>query len=224
MPEPAPLNITTRSAKVRVDASAGTELSIEGGSAEPRDDGSIHIRRDPSANTIVVQCASGTDVTVGTDSGSIDLFGSLGAVRVATMSGRIHVEDVARIDVRTKSGKIDIGTCAGECRITTKSSAVHVVSAARAIVATVSGVVMLESVRDAKVKTVSGKVLIGAEGGDHIAVQTVSGHVAIRLAAETKPSTRLRSVSGRIRSELEAGDDVMVSVQSVSGTIEVLGG
>ncbi len=96
MPEPAPLHITTRSGKVRVDAVGGHGTVDRGRNAEPRDDGSIHIRRDPSAKTIVVQCAPGTDVTVGTDSGSIDLLGSLGAVRVATMSGRIRVEDVAR--------------------------------------------------------------------------------------------------------------------------------
>lgn len=224
MPEPAPLHITTRSGKVRVDASAGTELSIEGGRAETHDDGTVHIRREPSSGTIVVQCASGTDVTVGTVSGNVDLLGGLGAVRVATVSGRIRVEDVARIDVRTKSGKIDIGTCTGDCRITTKSSAVHVTSAGRATVAAVSGVVVLENVRGAEVKTVTGKVLIGAEGGDRIAVHTVSGHVAIRLPAQTKPATRLRSVSGRIRCDLASGDDFVVSVSSVSGAIEVLGG
>ncbi len=224
LPDPPPLKITTRSGDVRVVVGEPGEFSVTGGTVERLADGTLHIRREKPAHAIEVRCAPGTDVTVGTSSGKVELTGPLGAVRVATVSGRIRVDQGARIDVRTKSGKIDIGTCAGDCRIMTKSSAVHVRRAGRATVAAVSGVVLLEDVGGAEVKTVSGKVLVGASGDDRISVHTVSGKVDVRLPSATRPLARLRSLSGRVNCELVAGDDCEVAVVSVSGAIKVSSG
>jgi DUF4097 and DUF4098 domain-containing protein YvlB len=221
MPDSAPIHITTRSGTVRVVATPGAELAVVGGTTEPRDDGGVDIRRAESSSSIDVVCATGTDVTVGTVSGKVDLVGALGTVRVATVSGKISVADVARIDVRTKSGKIEIGTCAGECRILTTSSSVHVASAAHARVAGVSGVVLLERVRGAEVKTVSGKVLLGSTGGERVSVHSVSGKVEIRVPAAARPAARLRSISGRVECDVAPGDDFEIAVNSVSGTIRV---
>jgi DUF4097 and DUF4098 domain-containing protein YvlB len=215
------VHITTRTGKVRVEATETSEISVDGGTIERRDDGTLHITRASWSGSIDVRCAPGTDVTVGTVSGSVDLVGSLGAVRVATVSGRIRVEEASRIDLRTKSGKVDIGTCTGVCRVMTKSSAVHVRHADQATIAGVSGVVLLERVRGAEIKTVSGKVLIGSDGGDRLAVHTVSGKVEIRVPAATRPSTRLRSLSGRIDCDLTPGDEYEIAVMSVSGAIRV---
>jgi DUF4097 and DUF4098 domain-containing protein YvlB len=221
MADPPLVHISTRSGHVRVEAGEGFELAVEGGTIERHDDGGIYIRRAPSSGSIEVRCAAGTDVTVGTASGKVELTGRLGAVRVATVSGRIRVEEAARIDVRTKSGKIDIGRCEGACRIMTKSSAIHVRHADRATVAAVSGLVLLEEVGGAEVKAVSGKVLIGAIGGRRVSVHSVSGKVEIRVPAASRPATRLRSISGRIDCDLTPGDDFEVAVMSVSGAIRV---
>ena len=53
-------------------AAAGAELSVEGGTIEHGDDGVIDIRRAPSASTLEVRCAAGTDLTISTVSGEID--------------------------------------------------------------------------------------------------------------------------------------------------------
>ncbi len=113
MTDSAVVHITTRTGKVRVEATDTPELSVDGGMIERHDDGTLHITRASWSGSIDVRCAPGTDVTVGTVSGSVDLVGRLGAVRVATVSGRIRVEEASRIDLRTKSGKVDIGTCTG---------------------------------------------------------------------------------------------------------------
>ena len=222
MPDPAPIHITTRSRDVLVQAAGDTELSVEGGTIERRDDGTVHIRRAPDASSIEVRCSTGTDVTVGTASGKVELRGALGAVRVATVSGKIRVEDATRIDVRTKSGRVEIGACAGECRVMTKSAKVHVGRAGRATVAAVSGVVLLERVGGAEVKSISGKVLLGlAPDAGRVSVHTVSGKVEIRIPPSSRPSTRLRSLSGRVDCECTPGDDFEIAVASVSGGIRV---
>jgi DUF4097 and DUF4098 domain-containing protein YvlB len=222
MVDPAPVHISTRNGDVRVLTEPGIELSVDGGTFEKHDDGTIYVRRAPSASKIEVRCAVGTDVTVGTMSGKIELLGSLGAVRVATASGKIRVVDAASIDVRTKSGKISIERCSGDCRIMTKSAGVHVESAGRATVAAISGVVRLDQVGGAEVKTVSGKVLLSlAPDAGKVSVHTVSGKVEVRVPATTRPSTRLRSISGKIECDCPPGDDGEIAVASVSGAIRV---
>ena len=221
MPDSAPVHVTTRNGRVRVVATDGAALSVEGGTIEHHEDGTMHVRRAPSSRALEVQCATGTDVTVGTVSGSVELVGALGAVRVSTVSGKIRIETAASVDARTKSGKVDIGSCAGECRVMTTSATVHVGRAGRASVAAISGVVLLEKVGGAQVKTVSGKVLLATEGGGQVTVHTVSGKVDIRVPRAHNPATRLRSVSGRVRCDCEPGSDGEIAVSSVSGAINV---
>jgi DUF4097 and DUF4098 domain-containing protein YvlB len=221
MPEPAPLKITTRTGDVHVRAVANAELTVIGGTTEELENGTIHIRRAPSASVIEVECAPDTDVTVGTMSGKVELTGALGAARIATKSGKIRVEQAARVDVRTKSGKIEIGECAGACRVMTTSANVHIGRAGRATIAVVSGTVVLEQVDAAEVKSVSGKVLLATGGRERVSVHTVSGKVEVRVPSSVRPATRLRSVSGRITDACPPGDDCEIAVASVSGAINV---
>jgi len=215
------LNVSTRSGNVRVEAEPGIELRVEGGSVVREHEGALEIRREPDASTIVVHCPTDTDVTIGTVSGSIDTKGMLGGVRIATVSGRVHVAEVGRVDVRAKSGSVDIGTCTGECRVVVTSAKVHIAKAQRAAIAGVSGVVLAEGVEGAEIKTVSGKVLVGTTRGGNISVHTVSGKVEIVVPPDVHPATRLRSISGRVRCECPTGADGEIAVKSVSGAIRV---
>src|SRR5215471_14094748 len=181
MPDTAPLKITTRSGAVHVRVVAGAGLNIIRGTSEILDDGTIHIRRAPSQSDIEVECAPNTDVKVGTASGKVDVSGALGAVRIATMSGKIRVEQAEAVDVRTKSGTVDIGDCAGECRVMTTSANVHILRAGRATIAAVSGTVLLDHVDAAEVKSISGKVLIAIGGRERVSIHTVSGKVEVRV-------------------------------------------
>jgi len=221
MAGPAALKITTRSGNVQVRAVPNGELTIIRGTAEVLEDGTIHIRRAPSDSAIEVECAPNTDIKVGTTSGKVELSGALGAVRIATTSGKIRVEQTARVDVRTKSGTVDIGDCAGECRVMTTSAKVHIRRAGSATIAAVSGTVVLEHVDAAEVKSVSGKVLLATGGRERVSVHTVSGTVEVRVPSSVRPATRLRSVSGRIRDECPPGNDCEIAVASVSGAISV---
>jgi DUF4097 and DUF4098 domain-containing protein YvlB len=221
MPEPLRLNVSTRSGNVRVVGEPGIELSVEGGSVVREHEGALEIRRSEGAGTIEVRCPAGSDVTIGTVSGKIDTEGPLGAVRVATVSGTVHVAEANRVDVRAKSGSVDIGTCTGECRVVVTSAKVHVGKAQRVSIAGVSGVVLAEGVEGAEVKTVSGKVLLGTTGAGKVSVHTVSGKVDILVPHDVQPATRLRSISGRVRCECPTGRDGEIAVASVSGGIRV---
>jgi DUF4097 and DUF4098 domain-containing protein YvlB len=221
MAEPVRLNISTRSGSVRVIAEAGTDLRVDGGSVVGAHDGALEIRRDRHASEIVVYCPVGSDVTVGTVSGPVEMEGPLDAVRIATVSGKVRVAQAERVDVRAKSGSIVIGTCNDECRVVVTSAKIHIGHARRAAIAGVSGVVLAENVDGAQVKTVSGKVLLGTTGAGNVDVHTVSGRVEITVPSDVQPNTRLRSLSGRVVCDCARGDDGEIAVASVSGAIKV---
>jgi DUF4097 and DUF4098 domain-containing protein YvlB len=221
MADPARLNITTRSGKVKVIAAAGAGLSIDGGAVVSDVDGVVDIRRDRSAGEIVVHCELGTNATIGTVSGNVSTEGELGDVRVATVSGKVRIPAAQRLDVRTKSGSVDIGTVAGECRLVVTSAKVHIGAAQRAAIAGVSGVVVADHVEGADVKTVSGKVQLSTKGAGHVSVRTISGTVEITVPSDVRPTTRLRSITGKVSCDCERGRDGEIAVATVSGAIRV---
>jgi DUF4097 and DUF4098 domain-containing protein YvlB len=218
---PGALKVSTRSGKVRVRAVPGSELVVDDGVIEQGDDGVVRIHRAKGSAMIDVRCAPDTDVVIGTGSGSVETTGRLGAVMVATVSGKVHVEEAARVDARTKSGSVAIDHCDEECRVVVVSGKVHVKEAGSVEIAAVSGTVAADFVRDGRVKTISGTVRVGTTGAGSVAVKSVSGTVDVEIPPELRPSTRLKSVSGRVQRECEEGSDGQISVATISGTIRV---
>jgi DUF4097 and DUF4098 domain-containing protein YvlB len=220
--ESQPLHVSTRSGKVRVTALPGAALEVSGGTVVHEEKGVLLVRRTPGASKIEIRCAAGSDVTIGTVSGSVECAGELGALRIATISGKVNVEHATSVDVRTKSGRVEVGACEGDCRIVVASAKVHIGRAGRAMVAAISGQVLAEDVGGAEVKTVSGKVFLETTGAGRVSVKTVSGGVEVRVPREIQPATRLRSISGKVQCDCPTGGDGEINVASVSGGIKVL--
>jgi DUF4097 and DUF4098 domain-containing protein YvlB len=216
-----PLHISNRSGSIRVTAVPGATLDVDGGEIDTDPEGGLHVRGRRGSSPIDVTCPEGSDLVIGTVSGRVEVEGPAGAVKVATVSGKIDIERAAEIDVRTKSGNVTVGTCAGDCNVVVTSSNVTVGEAGRASVATVSGRIAVEKLDDARVKTVSGTVELGARGGGQVHVQSVSGNVEVSLPPDRQPSTSLKSFSGRIKCDCENGDDGEIRIKSISGAIRV---
>jgi len=221
MAAPEVIYVSTRHGSVRVVASPGAALAVDGGRIERSAEGRLQIRRDRDASRIDVRCASGSDLTIGTASGSVECTGALGSVRISTTSGKVSVESATKLDVRTRSGVVAIGAVDDECRVMTTSAKVLVGAAGHATVATVSGHVLCGKVDRAEVKTVSGKVELATKGSGRVAARTISGRVDVTVPSGRKPATRLTSVSGRIDSECPSGTDGEILVSTVSGRIKV---
>jgi hypothetical protein len=214
------LIISRRSGKVRVVADGGAPVSVEGGTLESNADGSLEIH-SRSSSTLEVRCPTGSDLTISTSSGAIEVRGEVGSVKVTTKSGNLEIERAAEIGARGASGRVDVGVCAGECHIVFVSGTVHIAEAGKAVVATVSGNIEADEVDDAEVKTVSGNIELGARGGGRLSARSISGSVKISVPDGDRPATRLKSVSGRISCECGQGDDGEIRAKTVSGRIAV---
>jgi DUF4097 and DUF4098 domain-containing protein YvlB len=207
---------------VRVEAREGAGLSAKGADVSALRDGSMHITAAKGgSHSVDVVCPPGTDLIVGTESGSIELVGRLGDVRVTTRSGKISIDQASHIDVRTASGSIEIGECTGACRVVTKSSRVKIGNVGNFDCSAVSGRVEVGDVEDASVRTVSGRVAMSTRQTGRVEVRSVSGKIEVAVPRDRRPATLLKSLSGRIHCDCETGSDGEISVATTSGTISV---
>jgi DUF4097 and DUF4098 domain-containing protein YvlB len=216
----ARLRITRRSGKVRVVAAPGSELQVDGGTFVENDDGTIDVKAAGSS-VLEVHCPTGSDLTISTASGAVDVEGDAGSVKVTTTSGNLSIERAAAVDARGASGKVKVGVCTGDCHVVFVSSNVRIGEAAKATVATVSGHIEVGSADEAEVKTVSGNISVGGNAGGRVAARSISGSVEVSVPEGSKPATRLKAVSGHVRCECEQGHDGEVRAATVSGAISV---
>jgi DUF4097 and DUF4098 domain-containing protein YvlB len=219
---------------VRVQSRSGSVLVV----AEPRDDVEargerlqgteedggrvLQIRAGRGSGPLEVRCPAGTDVIVGTHSGSVRLEGRLGDVSVTTMSGKIDLDAADDADLRTMSAEIRTGSCSGKCRASTISAKIIGGTAAAVTASTMSGSISFERVEGAfKARSVSGSIAAACGGEGPIAVKTVSGRISISLPDGTAPDACFKTMSGRVDCALPSGHDLRIDAISVSGSIEV---
>jgi DUF4097 and DUF4098 domain-containing protein YvlB len=203
-----------------VNAEPGATLVVEGGKTKLGADGVIDIK-PKRGSELEVTCPAGTDLTISTDSGNVDVRGDAGSVKVITKSGSVSIERATAVNARGASGRVEVGACVGECHVVFASSNVTVGEAGRAVIATVSGNIDVDETDDAEVKTVSGNISLGARGGGTMAARSISGSVEVSVPDGSRPLTRLKAGTGRVRCEPPPGDDGEVRIKSVSGSISV---
>ncbi|OGO51100.1 MAG: hypothetical protein A2148_07015 [Chloroflexi bacterium RBG_16_68_14] len=229
MPGHAELRLTTRAGRVAVTAEERPDVLIESdGPLEDRVEadatGRISVRSPWGGSArLDVRCPAGTDLVVGTVAGKVELRGQLGTVRVTTVSGSVEIDRAEEVDVRTVAGNIEVARSAGRCRLQTTSGRATCGSAGDAEMSTMSGQIRLDGATGSvRAHSASGKVEVGIRGQGDVAVQTMSGSVRVEVPQGLRPAMRLKSLVGRPRCECEEGDDCRITVQSLSGKIEVV--
>jgi DUF4097 and DUF4098 domain-containing protein YvlB len=232
VPGSAELHLSTSSGRVVITAEQRDDVLIEEGA--PSDD---RIERDATGRVrlasakggsapLEVRCPIGSDIAVGTISGTVTLRGQLGAVRVTTVSSNVTIDSAEELDVRSISGSIEVDRCSGRCRLQTKSGSASCGGAGSETTAsTLSGRIKLGETRGkVHAQSVSGTIEVGMAAKGDVKVHTISGSVRVRVPEDVRPSARLRSISGRPRNDCPPGQDCEIRVQSMSGKIEVVPG
>ena len=228
LPVGATLRLQSRSGKVIVIAEPREDVEAETDDVESRmeDGGATLAVRSArgGSKTLTVRVPIDTDVSVGTQSGSVRAQGKLGAVSATTMSGDIEVEDAEELDARSLSGRLTVGRCRGRCRLNAVSGKIYGADVDTAYAQSVSGEIKFDRVLgDVRAKTVSGGIDVSALGDGVIAVKTISGKVRIALPEGTEPHALLKT-RGSVRCDFAEGRDCRVEVASMSGSIEIVPG
>jgi DUF4097 and DUF4098 domain-containing protein YvlB len=226
LPVAVALRLQSRAGRVRVIAEGRDDVEAETDELESFSDdhGRVLVIRSSRGGSkdLTVRVPIETDVSVGTQSGSVAFEGRLGAVHATTMSGNIDVADADEVDARTMSGSIEVGTVRGRCRLYTISGRLTLGEADQASLSTVSGGIKLGRVHgDVRARSVSGSIEMRASGDSPILVKTVSGKVRIVLPEGTAPSTHFKT-RGSVRCDFPRGADCRIDAASLSGSIEVV--
>jgi DUF4097 and DUF4098 domain-containing protein YvlB len=214
------IRVSGRSARVRISATAGADTAVEGGHVQHCADGSMDVSSTSSAITIT--CPPDTSVTVSTASGSVSVHGQLGAVQVVTSSGKVEIEQASELEVRTASGRVEVGECQRNCRVTTQSGRIDVGASGGVELSSTAGRVTVGQAQWASVRTVSGRIEIGATAAATIEAHTISGKVAVRVAGQLPARMQLSSQSGSIKRDVPDGDGgARIEVTTTSGSIAI---
>jgi len=230
VPGTAELHVSTRSGRVSITAEERSDVSVES-DAPLRDDkvesdatGRVAVKSGRGGSGwLEIRCPAGSDVAIGTVSGTVSLRGQFGAVKVLTVSGTIEVDRAEALDARSVSGSIEVERCSGRCSLTTKSGKAICGGAAEAQVSTLSGQIRLgEMAGNVRAQSASGRIEVGMMGAGDVSVQTMSGAVTVQVPSGLKPHPRLSSLGSRPRFDVEEGNDCEIRVQSLSGRIEVV--
>jgi hypothetical protein len=194
------LEIATRSGAVIVRARTIERPEVLSGPAEIQPDGVV---RAGFSGRIEIACPEGTDVIIGSH------------------SGRITIEEARDIEVRSTSGPVAIGRCEELCRVAVGSGGVEIGSAGAVDITLTSGRLEVDSVGDCRVRSGSGRVVLGLSRAGSVEVSTLSGRVTVSVPSGVAPDLRLASGSGRVQCEVTPGSDGELSIESHSGSIKV---
>ncbi len=219
-PATTTIEVSVKSGSVKIRVADVASVTLQSGKATI--DGSGVVHAEPTSS-VTLLCPRGTNVVIGSHSGSVSCNGSLGRVAIATHSGSVSVEQCTSADVRTATGSVHVGSVAGECRVNSKSGRVSVERAPRCDVHTVSGSVEIGGVRDGTVHCASGSVEIGCQGAGHLDVHTISGRVTLTYPTGVSPAIDLHGSAGRVDNSLSPTAEHLgsASITTVSGRVRL---
>ena len=199
-----------------------------------------------SGNTVTIASTRNTGrsfgstrIKVGVPEGcDLDLAGAslevyadvpLGHVKGRTASGDVSVHDAASLSVRSASGDIHFAVVSGDVDITMASGDVFGSEVRGALgVSVASGDVRIDRVDgDISAKSASGDIWISRTTGRDVRAKSMSGTVAIGVAAGTRVELDISTLSGDIHrpsgspSGSEPSRTMDLSIKTVSGDIRL---
>jgi DUF4097 and DUF4098 domain-containing protein YvlB len=215
------IRVAGRSSRVEVTAVADADVRVSGGTVQQSVDGSFDIS-GAGGSKIEIRCPEQSSITVSTSSGAVSIDGALHSVHVVTASGRVRVQQAADVEVRTSSGRVDVGSCRERCRVTTQTGTIEIGHAGAVELSSTGGKVSVEHTDRAVVRTVSGRIELGATAHSSVEAHSMSGKIEVRVAGTAPARMRLTSTSGRIENELPEGDSGShIEVTTTSGSIAI---
>jgi hypothetical protein len=216
------VRVSSRSGRVEVVAEPRSDVvALKGGKPIVIDDSVDRVTVSSRSSRLELRVPEGTDVVIGTVSGTVDCIGPLGHVAVNTVSARITIEHAARVDARSVSGVLKVTTCDGEVRCDVISGRADIGTAGSVMLSTKSGRITARQVRGkVRARSVTGRIKVGVtEVPLDVEVGCISGRIQVRVPRGARPGTRLTTRSGRVTNQLDEGDDGFVSARTVSGRI-----
>lgn len=204
------LRVSSRSGHVEVIAEPRSDvIALKGGRSVSLEEEDERLTLSSRSSSLELRVPEGTDVVIGTVSGTVTCVGPLGHVAVNTISARITIEQASSVDARSVSGIVKVASCDGEARCDVISGRAEIGEAGSVLLSTTSGRITARQVRGkVRARSVSGRIKVGVtETPLDVKVGCFSGRIQVRVPRGARPSTQLTSKRGRVTNRLDGGDD-----------------
>ena len=211
------LRVSSTNHKVTIQAEDRDGVGFDGEAVLTDGDGYTTI--DAAQSALTIRVPEGMSIVVGSDSGRVEISGSVGDVAVVTESGRISIDQALSVDARTTSARVNVKNTVGTCRVRTKSGRVEVDACMGADVSTNSGRITLRHV-DGPVQAhcVSGRIEVEMDAAYDVEAETVSGRVNVTFPHGVNAWQPTQDPAG---TETPVDCDCAVNARSVSGRVNV---
>jgi DUF4097 and DUF4098 domain-containing protein YvlB len=224
---PLHLDLTNTSGDVHISGSADGKVHVHGdvrlsgalGDARKRLDefianppveqkeDAIHIGKELSHTRnlsidYTIEVPHGTQVTTSVASGTQDIRGVAGPIKVQSASGSIHVAQIERdAQLTTASGSVDATDLGDDVHATSASGNVSVSNAKG----------------DARINTVTGTIRVTKTGG-RVEANTANGSVDVQGVAN---DVKAHSASGRVSIQGNPSSNCLWELKTASGPVEL---
>lgn len=236
VPPMATPDVSTASATVTLEGRYGdSELHTASGGVQA-DQIEGKFRAATASGSVAVSSVAGP-VTVTTASGSATVDSILGTGSINTASGTVGVKEAReQLRIRTASGSVTVDNACGGLSVQTASGSVTAGAVRGGLdVKTASGSVRADSVEgNYRIETVSGSQRVQrCQGGGEARLRSVSGKVLIGVAPGIAVRVDAQTLTGPISSEIELSDGpepddggdgpaLDLRVSTVSGEVKLL--
>lgn len=175
----------------------------------------------PGSVDLTIQVPTGSQLSCVATSAVVRSTGSLGACRLMTSVGDIHLEETGPLELRTHSGAITVGRVVGPADVRTGSGDIRLGSVdGPAVVRNSNGGTWIGDVSgELRVKAANGNVKISRAGGDVLAT---SANGDLRVEGVVRGLTSLKTAVGEIEIGICEGSAARLDVDTSFGTVRNL--
>ena len=172
----------------------------------------------PGSIDVEIALPTGSALTVQAAIASVDTSGRLGACRIKTAVGDVHVDETGPLDLQTSSGSVSVGAVTGDASVSTSTGALRVGRVhGGAVLKNSDGESRIGEVTgDLRVQSANGSVLVDRAGAD-VTATTAKGDV--RIGAVTTGSVSLKTSMGDLEVGVPEGTAAHLDVHTGFGNL-----
>lgn len=172
----------------------------------------------PGSIDVEITLPAGSALRAEAGLAAVHVAGTLGACRIKTGTGDVHLEDTGPLDLDTASGAVTVGTVTGTASVQTGSGLLRVARVdGDATVQNSNGdIVAGEVTGTLRAKAGNGSVLVDRAGAD---VTATSSNGDVRIGEVTAGSVSLRTAMGELEIGIPAGTAAHLDAHTQFGNV-----
>jgi DUF4097 and DUF4098 domain-containing protein YvlB len=172
----------------------------------------------PGSIDVEITLPAGSELRAEAGLAAVQVAGTLGACRIKTGTGDVHLQDTGPLDLSTASGDVTVGTVTGTASVHTASGTLRVarVDGAATVKNSNGDSLVGEVTGDLRAQAGNGSIVVDRAGADVVAT---SSNGDVRIGAVTAGSVSLKTAMGDLEVGIPAGTAAHLDLHTQFGNV-----